>query len=550
MSRDRRVRRRMEEELRHHAEHLEELVETRTAELRASESKYRSLAENAPDIIQRFDRELRRLYANPAFERATGLSCREAVGRTDREMALPPDLIPFWEQAAQAVFQTGQSRIIAFEMPTPQGSRHYEAHLVPEFAPDGSVEHLLVITRDITERKRAEEALRDKEYLLSESQRIGHIGTWSVDLVAHVATWTRETYRLFGVAPETFTPSADALVGLLHPDDRSAMREWMRAALAGEHPGALEFRVPLPDGTVRVLVGRGEALFDDAGRPVRLVGTVQDVTDRKQAEEALRRLNEQLELQVAQRTEDLRQTVGRLQQLTLELSQAEDRERQRIADILHDDVQQTLAAAKFHLNLLVREARSAEESRRTVEQVKQMLREAIEKSRSLAHELSPALYQADLTETLKWLAQHMGRKHGLTVRLETRARVDSPAEPLKAFLYKVAQELLFNVAKHAGVREACLRVRRRGSFLYLSVTDRGRGFDPEKLAGPAGSGLLNIRERVQLLGGRMRIRSTPGRGSRFLIAIPDQSASPGAMPAECADGWLAPQTHAHELLTP
>jgi PAS domain S-box-containing protein len=775
-------RKRMEEELRRHTEHLEELVAARTGELQESERRYRALAENDPDIIQRFDRDLRRLYVNPAFEPATGVPLQTALGKTDRELELPEHLIPFWEQAVRTVFRTGERQIIGFEMPTPRGPRHYEAHLVPEFAPDGSTEHVLAITRDITERVRMEEALRDKEYLLSESQRIGHIGSWSVDLTTYAATWTPETYRLFGVSPDTFVPSADALIGLLHPDDRGAMREWIQAALAGEHPGVLEFRVVLPDGTIRTLNGRGELIFAGGDTPARLVGTaqdvteqkqaqaalleseeryrilleksfdgifvhegfrivqvndrlaqmagyapselvgsqeidlftpgsqerirqyirsgatgyfeielrrrdgrivdvesfgapctfqgrnarivglrditerkraqealreseerfraafekgavamaltaldstllkvnssfcrmlgfseselvgrsfteithpddiaanlvgtqrlasgeissfrmekryirkdgvviwgdmctasvrdaqgrplycvthVQDVTERKQAEAALRSLNERLELQVAQRTEDLRHTVGRLQQLTLELSQAEDRERHRIADILHDDVQQILVAARFHLNLLSSEPRSAEESQEIVGQVKQMLKDAIEKSRSLSHELSPALYQVELTEILSWLACHMQRKHGLTVHVEAHGPVDSSSEPLKALLYKVAQELLFNVVKHADVNEARIRVRRMGGRICLSVVDRGRGFDSQGLQGATGFGLLSIHERVQLLGGQMKVRSIRGVGTRVLIAVPDEVPSQVIAPPERRDG--------------
>ncbi len=388
----------------------------------------------------------------------------------------------------------------------------------------------IVGLRDVTERKLAAQALREKEHLLTESQRIGHIGTWSVDLTTNAATWTNETYRLFGVSPDTFVPSAEALMGLLHPDDRDAMREWIRAALAGEHPDVLEFRVVFPDGSTRVLSGRGELIRADGNGPVRLVGTAQDVTEQKQVEAFLRQLNEQLERQVAQRTEDLTHTVGRLQQLTLELSQAEDRERKRIADILHDDVQQTLAAARFHLNLLGTETRGTEEAQEIVEQVKHMLRDAIEKSRSLSHELSPVLYQVDLAETLRWLACHMERKHGLTVTVEAHGPVDSSSEPLKAFLYKVAQELLFNVVKHAGVKEARIRVRRLRQCIYLSVVDQGRGFDPQELEEAVGFGLLGIRERVQLLGGRMKIKSAPGLGSRFLIEVPDQEASQAPLP--------------------
>jgi signal transduction histidine kinase len=126
----------------------------------------------------------------------------------------------------------------------------------------------------------------------------------------------------------------------------------------------------------------------------------------------------------------------------------------------------------------------------------------------------------------------MQDKHGLTVHLEVRGQIDSSSEPLKALLYKVAQELLFNVIKHAGVNEARVRVQRAGRYLCLTVIDRGAGFDPQELERTAGFGLLSIRERVQLLGGRMKIKSTRGKGSRLLVAIPDESPCPPAAQTE------------------
>jgi CheY-like chemotaxis protein len=112
-------------------------------------------------------------------------------------------------------------------------------------------------------------------------------------------------------------------------------------------------------------------------------------------------------------------------------------------------------------------------------------------------------------------------KHGLTVHVEVRGRVDSRSDAVKAFLYRTAQEMLFNVVKHAKVREATLRLRRVRGQVWLTLSDRGRGFDPQTLGKTSGFGLLSIRERVELLGGRMKIRSAKGRGSTFLIAVPD-----------------------------
>ncbi len=228
-------------------------------------------------------------------------------------------------------------------------------------------------------------------------------------------------------------------------------------------------------------------------------------------------------------------TVGeswrQLQQLTLDLSQTEARERKRLAEILHDDLQQLLAAAKFHVGLLSRHAKDDKESLEIAGQVKAMLVEAIDKSRSLSHELSPpGLSNSDLQGTFEWLAQQMQLKHGLTVHLEIRDRIALPSEPRKILLYKAAQEMLFNVSKHAGVKEARLRLRRRGGAICLSVSDKGRGFDPQEPGHTGGFGLRSTRERVKLLGGRMEVRSTRGKGSTFLIVIPD--SQPQATRAE------------------
>ena len=160
------------------------------------------------------------------------------------------------------------------------------------------------------------------------------------------------------------------------------------------------------------------------------------------------------------------------------------------------------------------------------EHINQLLLDAIDKSRSLSHELSPAvLYRNDLGTTFEWLAQQVQAKHGLTVHVEVRDRVDSPSDAHKAFLFRAAQEILFNIVKHAEVKEARVRLQRMRGQLWLTIGDQGQGFDPKSLDKTAGFGLLSIRERVELLGGRMKIRSAKGRGSTFLIAVPDAVAA-------------------------
>jgi len=261
-----------------------------------------------------------------------------------------------------------------------------------------------------------------------------------------------------------------------------------------------------PDDPLRVTYWDWQLtpLRNDRGEVQYLVLNLQDVT-RQQAT-----------------LDELEHRAFQLQKLTLELSQAEDRERRRMAEVLHDGLQQQLAAAKFHLGLLSSRARNDVAMQEIAGQLDQMLRDAIEQSRSLSHELSPAvLYQSDLGETFEWLARQVKTKHGLTVHTEVHGHVDSSSESLKAFLFRTGQEILFNAVKHAKVNETRLRLQRRHERLWLTIADRGQGFDPNALGRAAGFGLLSIRERARLLGGRMKIRSVPGKGSVFLVAVPD-----------------------------
>jgi diguanylate cyclase (GGDEF)-like protein/PAS domain S-box-containing protein len=150
-----------------------------------------------------------------------------------------------------------------------------------------SAQECHLVVSDITERMRMEQALHEKEFLLSESQRIARIGSWSLAVKEDYVRCTDETYSIYGVTPETFTPTVRNWIALIHAKDQPAMREWIRACLAGEQPGELEFRVTRSDGSVRILEGRGNLQHAPDGTPLRLIGTVQDVTERKRIQQEL-----------------------------------------------------------------------------------------------------------------------------------------------------------------------------------------------------------------------------------------------------------------------
>ncbi len=504
-----------------------DVTERKQAEeaLRESEEKYRSIVETATEGIVMVDAEARVLFANERWSEIFGYNVEEARQMTHFDMVFPEDearMRDRWESRKRGVKESYEFRF-----------RRKDGRPVwtligaaPRFDPEGRFLGTLVMVTDITERKQAEESLREaRDYLDS---LFGYAN-------APIVVWDREfKITRFNHAFERLTGhQAKNVLGreidlLFPPESREESLAYIRSTSKGQRWEVVEIPILCTDGKVKtVLWNSANVLASDDKTVVATIAQGQDITERKRAEEALRDLNATLESKVARRTEELQHRARQLQKLTLEMSEAEDRERKRLAAILHDDVQQIIAAAKFHLTVLRNRVKDDASVQAIGSQIDQMLKEAVEKSRGLSHELSPAALYGDFAEALDQLARQMQAKHGLVVQVHATGQVHLQSDAVKAFLYRTVQELLFNAVKHAQVKEARIRVRQCGRCVGLSVSDRGRGFDPQELRETAGFGLLSIRERIELLGGRMKIKSAKGKGSSFYIVVPDgETASP------------------------
>ncbi len=250
----------------------------------------------------------------------------------------------------------------------------------------------------------------------------------------------------------------------------------------------------------------------------------------REAEEELRRAYEEMERRVAERTAQLRT-------LALELGRAEERERRRLGQVLHDNLQQLLVAAKLHLNSLTKPAVDRR-LRQSAEKVWALLDESIQVTRDLSAELNPRIvHEEGLKASLQWLKTWMREKHGLTVSLRADGVRDVRHEDMRILLFQCVRELLFNVVKHAGVD--CARVRLTSDpqgRLRIMVADDGCGFDVKsayesRYGVMGGLGLFSIRERLGLLGATFQIRSAPGAGSSFTMVVPVEATGRAAAPA-------------------
>ena len=252
---------------------------------------------------------------------------------------------------------------------------------------------------------------------------------------------------------------------------------------------------------------------------------LKEITERQRAEEQLRaseerlrEFNAELEQRVADRTAELRA-------LAAELTQSEERERRRIAQILHDSLQQLLVSARMYVHVAMRQAERGPHP--CLEKASEILEESTQISRELSHELSPpVLYESGLPDALEWLASWMGQKHGLDVEVQAKDRTLLPDDDIRLLLFQSVRELLFNVVKHAGIKRAVVQLARgiNEQQVEVLVSDQGKGFDAERLrisrCTADGFGLFSIRERLHWLGGRMEIQSLPERGTQVRLIAP------------------------------
>lgn len=244
---------------------------------------------------------------------------------------------------------------------------------------------------------------------------------------------------------------------------------------------------------------------------------VRDFSEQRLAEQKLREANRALQRRAQQ-----------LQQLEQEFTRVEQRERRRMAQLLHDNLQQLLVGAKFNLSLLA-DGVSSSENRAGVQEIMEIIDEVISHSRALTTELYPTfLYEGSLEQSFGWIKRDAARLHGLDVTVtlppdSTMVMADS----MRFNVFNAIRELLFNVAKHAGVTRAEIEVKRTADCRFaVTVSDQGRGFDPQ-----AGNcleaqldkfGLFTLRERIEHLGGSVDIISSPGQGCTVMLQLPVQ----------------------------
>ena len=378
---------------------------------------------------------------------------------------------------------------------------------------------------DSVARKNPEAALQEIESRFAGFMKHFPGLAWIKDAAGRYVFANEEALKVFGATREELYGKTDKEIfaperadRFVHNDQRVvASSSAIKVVEMLEQPDGVhyslvtKFPIPVP-GSNHILIG----------------GTAIDVTERVQAEEALRRLAAEMEARVEDRTRELVQSHEQLRALATDLTLTEQRERKRLAAELHDHLAQMLVLIRLKLGQA--KQGPVDQTLDMIRQAEQLLSEALAYTRELVAELSPpVLHEFGLPAALRWLGERMKRfELTVTVRVETPEELQLP-EDLAILLFQSTRELLINTAKHARTKEATVALTQDDGTLRITVQDQGIGFDPtlaQKSGTTANSpkfGVFSIRERMYALGGHFEIHSLSGEGTTAILSVPQTS---------------------------
>jgi PAS domain S-box-containing protein len=516
-----------------------------TALLSPGQEKFRALAENSPDVIDRLDREMKHIYLNPAGAQLYGKPVGSIIGKTIEETGLPEAYRRLLKERIQKVFETGQPMEVEDFLPTNKDTRFYQSLCVPECGVDGTVANVLVVSRDLTDLKRAEDALHEASEQRRLALEAANLGTWDYHFDTGDVFWDEGCRNMWGIPRGDRIDYAGA-ISCIHYEDRAGVDEAVKQALVGVDGGVYhrEFRVFWPDGSVHWISSHGRVYFEGEGElrhAVRFIGANLDITERRRMEEELLKSRDELELLVQKRTEELhatneelkaeneerlrieielRESESHLRQLSTALLSAQERERKLIAQEIHDSMGASLAATKFKVETALKEMGDGNpQTLAALESVVPIIKGTIEEARRIQMSLRPSMLDdLGILATINWFCrQYESIYPSICVRKEIDIQEHEVPDPLKIVVYRVLQEALNNIAKHSKADRINLVLRKMDGAIELGIQDNGRGFDlseaQSRIGTGRGLGLDSMRERAELSGGSFSIESSKGAGT-------------------------------------
>jgi PAS domain S-box-containing protein len=538
---------------------LERARSALAGELRAStgrrkqaEESFQALVENLPDVVARYDSDLRLVYVSAAAERLTGRPARELVGRSNLELGISAEVVAAYDAALRRVFSSGRPESFESAVATRDGTRHFETRLVPESGSEEGVSSVLSVARDVTDRWHAHEAerrarsvadaLREATVALTRSFDRETVLTTLLDRLRPIVPFDRGSVMLLEEALRVSVRAVfdGARVVPLAPEARAQFdgneHPVVRDILTSGTPVLIPDIREVPDWSLPA-DRASEASW--MGVPLFTRGTVAGLFALSKREPGYFnqdhvRLAEAMSSQASVAVENavlfeqMQASASRMRSLSRRLVEVQESERRQIARELHDEAGQALASLRYGLRLLEREVDLGGDVTARVAELLQRTDSVIEGLQRLAAHLRPAsLDHLGLEAALRQYAQSAAAEFGLAVHFKARGFTGErlPAA-VETALYRIVQEAVTNVVRHSRARQVDVLAERRGDRVRVMIEDDGVGFAPGQVDRGSHFGLLGMKERVEALDGSLLVESSPSSGTTIVAEVSSADPNP------------------------
>ena len=506
---------------------LDDITDCKQAEnmLRESERRFRNMLENGHLLSVMLDMEGNITFCNEFMLKLTGWQQEEVIGQNWFDKFIPNG------QGVKAIFAEHVTEKVSnshFEndILTRSGEfRHISWNNTNLYDIQGNLIGSASVGEDITDRRRAEDLLRQSEEKLKEAQSIGNVGHWEYDLIRNRLFWSEQIFRIYGLSPSDFMPTYDKAVELFHPDDRQMVEDEFRKSVINQTEFEVEHRIISSDRSVKYIVERASVKYDENGNPMSAIGSVADITDRKRAEKELVKAKEAAEAATRAKSEflanmshEIRTPMNAVINMSRLLTDTK-------LDPEQLDYAQTLLASSDILLALINDI--------------------LDFSKIEAGKLDLENIDFDLREVLETVMKITGLKADekglrLTYRIEDNVHPYLKGDSLR--LRQILLNLVNNAVKftHQGrieitVQNAKLNMQNDNfalCTLHFALSDTGIGISKDRIElmfspfsqadssttrkyGGTGLGLSISKKLVELMGGQIGVESEEGRGSRF-----------------------------------
>jgi PAS domain S-box-containing protein len=479
--------------------------------LRESEARYRSVVESQTELICRYLPDTTLTFVNDAYCSYFRKTQEDLIGTKFLDL-IPEPARELSRKHVESLVESPRVETDEHKVLLPDGSigwQQWVDHAILDAS--GKVVEFQAVGRDITELKQVEEEQREGEERLRLALEAGRMGVWEWDARTNAVRWSREHYTVMGLAPFSVEPDYRFWADRVRPDDLPVVMEAISKAIEEKTEYRVEYRIIWPDGSIRWVEGRGKPVYDESGQCLKVGGLIVDITERKEAEEALRESGEAL-----------RKSYARIEDLARRLIAAQEEERRHIARELHDDLNQQVAALAISISRLKRQLpNDAPAVQELITNLREKTEQLSERIRQVSHELHSSILQhVGLPAALNSYCAEFSDREGIAVALDIQDGLESLPPDMALCLYRVAQESLHNVARHSGARRAFVALTQVNSGVELRVADQGVGFDLGQAREFRGLGLVSMEERVKLLRGSFVLMTRPGAGTELTAQIP------------------------------